>query len=93
MPESKPWPRRWAEIGQQSGMARKALRLLFQRAKELPVTAPLTVPARKPGSGYNNVKLTRPILLSMRRVVLANPKLTARQIKSRLPTLKDVSMR
>ena len=36
----------WKEIGERTGMTPKALKLLFRRAKLLPVTVPLTVPTR-----------------------------------------------
>ena len=41
----------WKLISVKTGMTFRALGLLFRRARDLPATVPLSVPARKPGSG------------------------------------------
>ena len=83
----------WREIGTRTGMTRRALQTLFRRAKLEPLTVPLTVPGRKPGSGTGNVKVTNTMKQAMKRAIEQNPKLTARQLKAKLPSLRSVSAR
>ena len=83
----------WREIGLRTGMTQHSLALLFRRAKLEPQTVPMTVPGRKPGTGTGNVKFTKRMKQSMKRAIERNPKLSARQLKAKLPSLRRVSVR
>ena len=74
-------------------MTQHSLALLFRRAKLEPQTVPMTVPGRKPGTGTGNVKFTKRMKQSMKRAIERNPKLSARQLKAKLPSLRIVSVR
>ena len=66
-----------------TGMSNSALHRLFKAAKSEPETLPLSVPSRKPGSGWPLV-ITALMRRKMKTALNTNPKLTARELKKKL---------
>ena len=58
----------------------------------MPQTVPMTVPGRKSGTGPS-MKVTNTMKWFLKHVIETDPKLSARQLKAKLPSLRRVHVR